>query len=86
MHFTLQKVLHQYRFLLTRRNPKRIFALPKKANSESSAEPLFLEQAGTEAAPTRSSKSGFCCSGCPAQLLPWDLHSASPYQGAITRN
>lgn len=80
MHFTLQKVLHQYRFLLTRRNPKRIFALPKKANSESSTKPLFLEQAGTEAAPTWSSKSG------PAQLLPWDLHSASPYQGAITRN
>ena len=79
MHFTLQKVLHQYWFLLTRRNPKRIFALPKKAKSESSTEPLFLEQAGTEAAPTQS-KSGL------AQLLPRDLHSASLYQGAITRN
>lgn len=63
-HFTLMKDLHQYTFLLTKRNPKRIFTFTKKWESKSSIW-LALQQPVTKGACTQALPGSFSRNHAP---------------------
>lgn len=76
-HTTFTEDLHQYLFLLTKRNLKRIFTFTKKGEKQKQHSASVLQRAIIEAARNPSRESG------TAKLLPQELDPAFQHQAAI---